>query len=226
MLPDSSGLATFTCLHALIKRVKLLTVKRTLKASFLSRKQRESESLAEVRFVTVSCRLVSQSNYLNNSNKNWGNYSEISRALKKWGKTLDYVLCFPYTSFVLYHFLRALQQNITQSRLLYLLNIVKLSTCVLRTCVLAHKIFNKSSNIPLLFHDSLRAVSSLHKYNTRYASKGNFHRPKVRTNTGNFTFVYAASKLWETLSTNLKRLFIDNFKKRYKNHSLKCESWF
>ena len=76
-------------------------------------------------------------------------------------------------------------------------NIVKLSTCVL-----AHKIFNKSSNhIPSLFHDSLRTVSS-------YASKGNFHPPKVRTNTGKFTFVYAASKLWQTVPTKLKRFSI------------------
>ena len=96
-------------------------------------------------------------------------------------------------------------------------NIVKLSTCIL-----THKIFNKSSYIPSLFHDSLTTVSSLHKYNTRYASKGNFHRPKVRTNTVKFTFVYAASKLWETVPTNLKRLSITNFKKRYKNHLLKC----
>ena len=51
-------------------------------------------------------------------------------------------------------------------------NIVKLSTCIL-----AHKIFNKSSHISSLFYDSLTIVSSLHKYNTRYASKGNFHRP-------------------------------------------------
>ena len=43
-------------------------------------------------------------------------------------------------------------------------NIVKLSTCVL-----APKIFNQSSSIPSLFKDSLRIVSSLHKYNTRYA---------------------------------------------------------
>ena len=61
-------------------------------------------------------------------------------------------------------------------------NIVKLSICTL-----AHKIFNKSSN------DSLRSVSSLHKYNTRFASKGYFHQPKVRSNTGKFTFVYVAS---------------------------------
>ena len=98
-------------------------------------------------------------------------------------------------------------------------NIVKLSTCRI-----AHKIFNKSSNIPSLFHDSLRTVSSLHKDNTRYASKGNFHRPKVRTNTGKFTSVYVASKLWETVPTNLKWLSISSFKKRYKDHLLKCQS--
>ena len=73
MRPDSSGLATFTCLYVLINRVKLLTEKRTFKASFFSRKQRESESLAEVQFVIDSCHLVSQSNSLNSSNKdcNW-----------------------------------------------------------------------------------------------------------------------------------------------------------
>lgn len=70
-------------------------------------------------------------------------------------------------------------------------NIVKLSTCIL-----THKIFNKSSNVPWPFYDSLRTVSSFHKYNTRYTSKGNFHQPKVRTNTGKFTFInYVASKL-------------------------------
>ena len=36
---------------------------------FFSRKQLESESLAKVQFVIDSCRLVSQSNHLNNSNK-------------------------------------------------------------------------------------------------------------------------------------------------------------
>ena len=59
------------CLYVLFKRVKLLIEKRTLKASFFSRQQRESDSLAEVQFVIDSCRLVSQSNYLNNSNKDY-----------------------------------------------------------------------------------------------------------------------------------------------------------
>ena len=68
MRPDSTGLATFTCIYVLIKRVKLLW-ERTLGASFSSQKQLEGESLAEVQFVIERCRLVSQSNYLNNSNK-------------------------------------------------------------------------------------------------------------------------------------------------------------
>ena len=51
MRPDSGGLAAFTCLYVLTKRVKLLAEKRTLKASFFFRKQREGESLSEVQFV-------------------------------------------------------------------------------------------------------------------------------------------------------------------------------
>ena len=97
MRPDSSGLTIFTCLYFLIKTVKLLE-KLTLKASFFSRKQLEGESLAEVQFVIDSRGLVSQSNYLT--------ASRVS----------------PYISFVFYRFLRALQQNRAQSRLLYLLN--------------------------------------------------------------------------------------------------------
>ena len=60
MQPDSSRLETFICLYVLIKQVKLLTEKRTLKASLFSRKQRESESLAEVQLLIDSCRVGSQ----------------------------------------------------------------------------------------------------------------------------------------------------------------------
>ena len=43
------------------------------------------------------------------------------RALKKWEKHSTASRVFPYTSFVLYRFLRALQQKRAQSRPLYLL---------------------------------------------------------------------------------------------------------
>ena len=66
----SHNAAGFLCV--LIKQVKLLK-KQTFKASFFSQKQHESESLAEVQFVIDSYCLVSQSHYLNSSNKecNW-----------------------------------------------------------------------------------------------------------------------------------------------------------
>ena len=108
-----------------------------------------------------------------------------------------------------------------------LVDILKFDDIVkLRTCPLALTKFNKSSSIPSLFYDSLKAVSNLHKYNTRYASKGNFQRPKVRTNTGKFTFVYVASKLSDIVPTNLKRLSTSSFEKRYENRLLKGQSWF
>ena len=62
-------LHTDTCLYVLIKQVKL-SKKRTFKASgFFPRKKIESKSLADVQFLIDNCRLVSQSNYLNNFNK-------------------------------------------------------------------------------------------------------------------------------------------------------------
>ena len=59
MRPIFCGLATLTWLNVVIKRVKLVTEKRTLKASLFSRKQPESERLVKVQFVIDSCRLVS-----------------------------------------------------------------------------------------------------------------------------------------------------------------------
>ena len=55
MRSDSSRLATFTCLYVLIKELNFQGIK--------------SESLAEVQFVIGSCRLFSQSNYLDMYNK-------------------------------------------------------------------------------------------------------------------------------------------------------------
>ena len=149
-----------------------------------ARELHETESVAEVQLEIDSCRFISQSNYLNNSYKDydwpilacfireqsdtvdatftrsenkvwfensanaWRNYlilyhktnkeastvlcsvvkhSGSGRALKKWGKTLDYVSCFPPHSFVLYRFLRTLQENRAQSKLLYFLIICNLS---------------------------------------------------------------------------------------------------
>ena len=94
----------------------------------------------------------------------WGN-TYPSNLNKLCSLTNKFAACF---SLIVY---------IESSKVFYkLVDILKFDNIVeLRTCPLALKILNKSSSIPSLFYDSLRTVSNLHKYNTRYASKGNFH---------------------------------------------------
>jgi len=51
----------------------------------------------------------------------WSRWLDIGIVLRSGEKQSTSSRVFPYTSFVLYRFLRALQQNRAQSRLLYLL---------------------------------------------------------------------------------------------------------
>ena len=157
MRPDSSGIETFTCLDILIN----LLTKRTLKASFFSRKPLETEKFSWKSGCDYGCCLVRQSNNLNNSSKDchWlilacfnGEQSTADATFTHLEKKVRFEnsadgmrvevivffikkqikiprLCsvltrscvFPHSSFVLYRFLRALQQNRAQWRLLYLL---------------------------------------------------------------------------------------------------------
>jgi len=64
---------------------------------------------------------------------------------------------------------------------------------------LTHKIANKNAMLPKCFQELLQPVSSVHKYNTRYAAKSNFHVPKIGTNYGKFTFRYSATRIWEQI---------------------------
>ena len=62
----------------------------------------------------------------------------------------------------------------------------------------------------------LTMASSIHSYNTCYASKLNFTRPKVKTNYGIHTFKYIASKIWENIPVNIKNSeSIGIFKRQY-----------
>ena len=60
----------------------------------------------------------------------------------------------------------------------------------LKVALFAHKILNGSTNISTIFHRSLTRASEIHTYNTRFASKLNFHRPKVNNNYGTSTFAH------------------------------------
>ena len=60
-------------------------------------------------------------------------------------------------------------------------------------------------------------ASAIHTYNTRFASKQNLTRPKVRTNYGLFTFQFSSSKIWQSIDYNIKKPnSSDVFKKHYK----------
>ena len=88
----------------------------------------------------------------------------------------------------------------------------------------AHNILNGSTNISTIFHRSLTRASEIHTYNTRFASKLNFHRPKVNNNYGTSTFAFVSSQLWETIPTNIKRLPYSSFCNQYKLYLLTMQS--
>ena len=98
-----------------------------------------------------------------------------------------------------------------------LLGILKFENlCNLKVALFMHKILNGSTNISTIFHRSLMRASEIHTYNTRFASKLNFHRSKENNNYGTSTFAFVSSQLWETIPTNIKRLLYTSFCKQYK----------
>lgn len=84
-----------------------------------------------------------------------------------------------------------------------------------RICYLAYKIIIKSDSIPDIFLDILTPASEKHNYNTRFATNNNFFRPRVSTNMGKSSFIFSASKIWETVPTYLKYMPYNNFKREW-----------
>ena len=66
--------------------------------------------------------------------------------------------------------------------------------------------------LPVLFQSYFQYASSIHGYNTRYASIQNSYKPKERTNSGKQTVTFAASVLWDnkTLSAVLFQSYFQN----------------
>jgi hypothetical protein len=75
-----------------------------------------------------------------------------------------------------------------------------------KTATFVSQIRNRGNEIPELFSELLVPVSSVHSYNTRYASQDNYYRPAARTNYGKFSFKFFASQLSETIPVFLKSL--------------------
>jgi len=70
--------------------------------------------------------------------------------------------------------------------------------------------------LPVLFQSYFQYASSIHGYNTRYASKQNLYKPKERTKSGKQTVAFAASVLWDNIPVDLKSLNVFNFSKKIK----------
>ena len=62
----------------------------------------------------------------------------------------------------------------------------------------------------------IRKASTVHNYNTRYATNQNLCRPFSRTNYGLARFSVVASQTWEATPTKIKCLLSNSFKKEYK----------
>ena len=87
----------------------------------------------------------------------------------------------------------------------------------LRIAIMSYRIAYKKKGIPSIFLDFLSLASSMHSYNTRFASKLNFVRPKVRSNYGIHTFKYISSKIWEDVPLSIKNSeSLNIFKRKYK----------
>ena len=74
--------------------------------------------------------------------------------------------------------------------------------------------------LPVLFQNYFQYASSIHEYNTRYASKQNLYKPKERTNTGKQRAAFAASILWHDIPVDLKNLNAFKFSKKLKLYLL------
>ena len=98
-----------------------------------------------------------------------------------------------------------------------LLGILKLdSVFKLKLALFTYKVLNEKDKLPIIFSDTITLASSRHSYNTRFAAQCNFSRPNVRTNYGTQTFLFASSKIWETVDNKIKQSkSISVFKKTY-----------
>ena len=77
-----------------------------------------------------------------------------------------------------------------------LLGILKLDNIFkLRIAEFTYKLINMKTNVPRAFSSFVLQAANQHTYNTRYATKMNLVRPKVRTNYGDHTFKFISSKI-------------------------------
>ena len=87
------------------------------------------------------------------------------------------------------------------------------------------KFFHKwhKGQLPNTFKNMSTYAKSVHNYNTRYASKLNLYKPKVKTNVGKQTLSYSGSDIWADLPFDLKIVSTFSFDKKVKSYLLSLQ---
>ena len=68
----------------------------------------------------------------------------------------------------------------------------------------------KGLNFYCIWHH-VQYANNIHGYNTRYAAKNNFYKPKVWTNVGKQSISYMVIDIWNDLPPSLTDLSVISF---------------
>ena len=74
----------------------------------------------------------------------------------------------------------------------------------------------KNQLLPTNFAVFFTLIKETHNFNTRLSSRMTSALPKTRTNYGIFNIRYQGTKIWNTISDNIKLLSLKQFKKKLK----------
>ena len=67
--------------------------------------------------------------------------------------------------------------------------------------------FKYNNNLlPPVFKNFFVSVSTIHKYQTRSATKENFYIPKAKTNYGKFNIRFQGAKTWNAIEESLRKV--------------------
>ena len=108
-----------------------------------------------------------------------------------------------------------------------LLDILKFDNILkLKVALFAHNIINDPTGIPTIFSGTLPLASDCRIHYNRFVFNLNFHRPQINNNHGASTFSFIASKIWETIPLEFKKLCYYCFPKHFKLYLLNSQSFF
>ena len=106
-----------------------------------------------------------------------------------------------------------------------LLDILKFDNIFkLKVALFAHSIINDPTGIATIFAGILPLTCDYHSHYTKFVSNLNFHRPQINNNYGASTFSFIASKIWETIPLEFKKLRYYRSSKHFKFYLLNSQS--